>query len=160
MSEKFTLRKAMIDDMMKVFELSNDTVVRQNSINQEQIELGKHQIWFKKKISDSDCLFYIIEVKPDVFWGYVRLDKDENNWITTIHIKQEYRGKGYGAEVMNRVVDLNRDKHIIALVKEENLSSYYMFKKAGFKKADLVTINNDKLYKLELKKDEYNSIKQ
>ena len=38
MAEEFSIRLATIDDMKKVFELSNDDVVRANSINKEKIK--------------------------------------------------------------------------------------------------------------------------
>ena len=42
MAEKFQLRLANIDDMKNVFDLSNDDLVRQNSIHSEKIEWENH----------------------------------------------------------------------------------------------------------------------
>ena len=63
MAEEFSIRLATIYDMKKVFELSNDDVVRANSINQEKIKWDDHIEWFKNRIQKKEDPFYIVETE-------------------------------------------------------------------------------------------------
>lgn len=149
MVEEFEIKLATIEDMKDVFDLSNDDLVRANSFNQEKIEWKNHQKWFEQKLNDKNCIFYIFRGFQNTFLGYVRLDNDNEKWIITIHINPDFRCKGYGTNVLKNVVELNKDKKMIAFVKENNLASYNSFLKAGFKLIELIKKDNEKIYKLE-----------
>lgn len=149
MVEEFEIKLATIEDIKDVFELSNDELVRANSINPEPIFWENHVNWFNNKIMDKDSVFYIVNNSKNDFMGYVRLDKNESNWVLTIHFKNEYRGKGFGKKTLRTVCNLNKDKYIIALVKEKNLPSLISFEKANFKKVDLIFINDERYHKLK-----------
>lgn len=151
---KFVIKNAAIEDMKEVFDLSNDELVRQSSFSKEKIEWKNHQIWFKNKLKDTNCIFYIINVNKG-FLGYVRLDKENNDWIITIHLKSDFRGKGFGTKILKEICNLNKDKKIIAFVKEKNQASYKSFLNVGFKKMQLINKCNESFYKLE-KINEYN----
>lgn len=151
MVEAFELKLATIESMKNIFDLSNDELVRQSSFNQEEINWEKHQNWFKNKISDKNSLFYIVQNIENIFMGYIRLDKESNKWIVTIHLKEEFRYKGFGVQILKKICILNADKCIIAFVKEKNRPSYNSFIKAGFKKIELCMINNEKYYRLKYK---------
>ncbi len=149
MAEEFKIELAKIEDMKNVFDLSNDELVRQNSFNQEKINWDNHQAWFQNKINDENCIFYSVKSFENDFVGYVRLDNENDEWILTIHLNQNYRGKGLGAKILNKVIEINKTKKIIAFVKEKNLSSYHSFIKVGFKLRKLINKNSEKTYELE-----------
>jgi len=148
MVEEFVIKLATLEDMKDVFNLSNDSVVRMNSINPEPIIWENHINWFKNKIKDKNSIFYIINDSLNNFMGYVRLDR-EDDWVLTIHLKNEYRGKGLGQRILQKICTLNADKCIIALVKENNLASLNSFKKAEFRETDFVFIRNERYHKLK-----------
>ena len=103
MENNFTLKIAETKDMTDVFNLSNDLVVRQNSFNQNPIPIEKHKEWFNKKITDNDCVFYTIRSLSDEFIGLIRFDTDDSDssfWIITVHLIEQYRGKGLGTKII------------------------------------------------------------
>ena len=50
MHEELTIRLATPDDCKRVFDLSNDPIVRANSIHSETIKWEEHCVWFQKHI--------------------------------------------------------------------------------------------------------------
>ncbi len=61
MNDVFKIYSAKKTDLMDVFYLSNDPVVRQNSFKQENIILNDHVLWFENKLKDKSKTFMIIE---------------------------------------------------------------------------------------------------
>ncbi len=43
--------------MKDVYELANDSVVRQNSFNSNEIKYDDHIKWYLNKINNKDCIF-------------------------------------------------------------------------------------------------------
>ena len=142
------IRLANINDMKKVFDLSNDDLVRQNSIHSEKIEWDNHVKWFQNKIVSPDSVFYIAELENKEFIGYCRLDEDDNEWVITIHISPKCRNIGYGEEIVKFVLNNNPEKNITAFIKNNNESSYKMFLKCKFKFIKEVEIKSIKLRKM------------
>ncbi len=87
------------------------------------------------------------EIKSDEFFSY----KEEDKLVGTVSlvtdvsgvaeirdlvIKQEYRGKGYGKNMLNELINLAKERRVrklFALTKIENL-----FKSAGFEKEGIL----------------------
>ena len=70
-SAPLNFKLSLADDshMKNVFDLSNDPQVRAVSIHQEKIEWQQHVTWFKEKIINPDCKFFIIETLNGAFIG-------------------------------------------------------------------------------------------
>ena len=134
--------------MENVFKLSNDDLVRQNSIHEEKINWENHVVWFKNKISSPESIFYVAQ-EDDDFIGYCRLDNEDDFWIVTIHIMPQMRNKAYGKTILKHVCKLNEDKKIISYIKEKNIASYKMFLKCNFKLLELEKINGIFYHKLQ-----------
>lgn len=145
MDKKLQIRLATLDDMKDVFELSNDDVVRENSINQNKIRWEDHVKWFENKISDDNSVFYIASYL-DSFVGYARLDKSlkENKWIITIHLKSDFRNRGLGKILINLILSKNDDKEILSYVKIGNIASEKMFVSCGFQFREIEVIHGVK----------------
>ncbi|MGN0197020.1 MAG: GNAT family N-acetyltransferase [Candidatus Gastranaerophilaceae bacterium] len=146
MDEKINIRLAELKDMKNVFDLSNDKIVRQNSIHPEQIEWDNHVKWFNNKIKDINTYFYVIEYQNN-FAGYCRLDRENYDWIITIHITFNYRGRGIGRYVIDYICQCHPDKHLIAYVKTGNKNSYNLFSSMKFENAEPEILGNTKCYK-------------
>ncbi len=130
MHENLNIRPATLEDIKAVFELSNDVVVRENSIHKEPILWETHQAWFKKAIAGN--LFYIVENDFKDFVAQVRFNgKDEN--IISISITKKYRGQGLAADIIKECSKKSNLNTIYAYVKSENIASYKVFLKAGYK---------------------------
>ena len=130
----FDIRLAKESDLIDVYNLSNDFVVRNNSFNSDNISLNSHTKWFYKKITSTDCLFFVIRDTKGVLVAQIRFDlanKNSKDYIVTIHLNSLYRGKGLGTSLLKLVSDkLIKEfgaKKIIAYVKLENIASKKVF---------------------------------
>ena len=135
--------------MKNVFELSNDDLVRKNSINQAKIIWENHVEWFNKKLTDKNSIFYVAYQKNN-FIGYCRLDKEENEeWLITIHICSNERDKGNGKKLLNYVCKKHKDKDIFSYVKSTNIHSCRLFINNNFQKISEKIISYVKYYKFK-----------
>ena len=127
------IRFANIDDIKKVFDLSNDDLVRKNSIHKEKLEWESHIEWFYKRIVKQDEPFYIVEDENKNFIGQVRIDKSNNEYIISVSILPEFRGQGFAPTIIKEAVKKSKLKNITAYIYRDNVSSIKSFEKAGFK---------------------------
>lgn len=155
MDQELVIRLATIEDVKKVFELSNDDVVRANSINQDKIKWEEHVNWFRKKIIEDKSFFYVAEL-DGMFCGYCRLEKVEQFWIVTIHVSPNYRNKGIGKQFIEFVTNKHKEKNLVAYVKCNNKPSCRLFEKCGYINLGTEQIDAVKCYKF--KKAEVNII--
>lgn len=137
MVEEFEIKLATIEDMKDVFDLSNDKLVRANSINTEQIKWENHQIWFKNKINNENDFFYLIKDSGNNLISQVRFDRiGPNECDISISIAPQFRGKGYGVKILKsvseKIMSEHKIKKINAYVKNENIASKIIFEKAGY----------------------------
>jgi UDP-2,4-diacetamido-2,4,6-trideoxy-beta-L-altropyranose hydrolase len=140
MTNQIKINKATINDMLDIFELANDEVVRRNSFNQEKININDHKEWFIKKINDPNCLFLIFKNHEEQFIGSVRFDLDKNylpnNYIISIQISKNFRGKNIANPILKQSIEefhkVFKDSIIIAKIKNDNIASIKIFKKNNF----------------------------
>jgi UDP-2,4-diacetamido-2,4,6-trideoxy-beta-L-altropyranose hydrolase len=140
-------------DMMDIFELANDPLVRQNSFNQSEIEIEGHKKWFLNGLENQNCYFYIIRENLDLI-GSVRFDlAEKNHFIIGIQISKNYRGKGLASKIIIdtslKLLEARKDAEIIAHIKENNEGSLRAFLKAGYKIISNSQKNNFKFYILK-----------
>ena len=134
---KFRRCKNNDDDMKLIFDWSNDEEVRKNSFSSEKIKFEDHQKWFQKKINEANyyILFFVVDGKEA---GLVRLAVTDNVGTISYQISKEYRGKGYGKQMLKLletyVLENNIATNLYGEVKEENISSQRIFEKLGYKK--------------------------
>ena len=131
---QISLKPADDKDMMFVFNLSNDPVIRSNSYDTKQIEYKQHEDWFQKQINDDSILFYIVEFENKQI-GQVRFNIKSDYSVIGISISREYRGKGFAAKTLNQAAEIyfkEKKQPIYAYIKKPNLPSIKSFKKAGF----------------------------
>lgn len=141
------VRLADINDMKRVFDLSNDEAVRKNAINKEKILWQNHVLWYEARIRKENEPFYIVEDENKNFVAQVRFDiKDEN--IISVSLTPEFRGKGLSAQIIKICSEKFNQKPIIAYIKEENILSLKAFLKAGYKKAGNKIIDNENYIRL------------
>ena len=157
-TEEFYLRKTTLNDSKIVFELSNDPIVRSQSINKNFIPWDEHLKWFENKINDKNYLFLLAFDKSDNFIGQIRFQIEENSATVSISITEKFRGKGLSKKIITdgckKVFnEFNNIKNIFAYILPENIASINGFKSAGFKFVKEVMINNEKYLKFILEKD-------
>lgn len=139
MSEIFTISKAGIEDLMDVFDLANDPVVRESSFIQEKILLENHRKWFLQSINDPECFFYVLrERENSEFIGSLRFNKiEDQSLLISIQIVKKYRGIGIAkSAIMSCINVIPKQNHkllaITAHIKKSNTLSQKAFLKLGF----------------------------
>ena len=126
----YIIKNATIKDMKEIFELSNDELVRQNSINQEKILWNNHIKWFHKRITLNNP-FYVIRALNDKLIGQVRIDKKDEA-VISISITHEFRGKNLATKIIKDCSVKSNLSPIYAYIKPDNIASQRAFKKAGY----------------------------
>jgi RimJ/RimL family protein N-acetyltransferase len=131
MADEIRLRRATLGDMESIFELSNEEVVRQQSINSNSIEWADHQKWFLEKITDGSCEFYLVETLEGRFVGQVRIEERDEN-VISISISKEFRGKRLAATILEKASSMSKFQPITAYIKKDNQASLKSFEHAGY----------------------------
>jgi len=119
------LRKADMDDALLVLEWRNDETARMNSFNHEVISKEDHIRWFKKKLTDESCRFFILEDEEGPA-GCVRVDVIKDVGEVSQMIAPDRRGKGYGTismSLMEKELKKTSVKTLVGFVAGENLAS-------------------------------------
>jgi len=159
LTENFKINYACKSDLIDVFNLANDVITRQNSLNHNQIKLEKHIEWFNNKIYSNNCVFYIIRTTKNEFVGYIRFDRDlsynsnKYAFVISLSLSELFRGKGLGSVLISYCSGLLFNSFanckIIAFIKKDNITSYKCFLKSGFKLVCEEMVKGASCYKLE-----------
>jgi UDP-2,4-diacetamido-2,4,6-trideoxy-beta-L-altropyranose hydrolase len=133
---EFTYRRAKLGDMDNLYRLSNEKLVRNNSIHSENIIYDDHVKWFKKVLADKKYLILVVEKAGD-FIGQVKFNIDNSSATFSLSIDVSHRGKGIGSKIISESVEYlihmkEGTRHIIAFIKKDNTASIRSFEKAGF----------------------------
>lgn len=130
------MRLAELSDVDLYYKWANDLLVRQNSFNSEEINYQQHVNWFTNKLNSSECYFFLFLNYQNIPVGQIRIDESNNEKIIGISIDENFRGKGYGVEMLNMAcfhyLSKFPNEEIIAYIKENNIASINQFSKAGF----------------------------
>jgi spore coat polysaccharide biosynthesis protein SpsF len=141
------LRKAHIKDCEKVFELSNDSLVRQMSFNLEKINFDEHVHWFVKKLYDKDFLLLLAFTEDNNFIGQIKFKLRGTFATIGISITKEFRGKDLGKKLIRLAHEYlqkvnNKINFINAYIKEKNKASIKLFKSLGYIKVKNIVIED------------------
>lgn len=137
------LRPVTENDLLLLYEWANDETTRRMSFRSEPIDLETHTRWFRKKLADNSCYFYILE-HDGTPAGTGRLDREHAPGVIysiSYSIAPAFRGLGLGevlldllfSEAKNAIPDAEA---LTGEVKKENAASIRCFEKAGFSLAD------------------------
>lgn len=132
------LRVADKNDLIILYEWTNDPEVRKNSFSDKKITLEEHNKWFYNKLKSkkTDRYIYICE---DVPVGQIRIDYENNIGTISYSIANEYRGHGLADRMLElaeeKVKENRKDISILqANVKIENKISQKKFENQGYSK--------------------------
>ncbi len=137
-SEELMLKKASEHEVNLLFKWINDPVVRAQSLSVEKISYEDHSKWFSKKITDSNCHFYIAYLN-DLPVGMIRFDVNCDTSTINYLIDQTQRGKGIGTAIVENGLkkffhDTVFKGKIFAVVKTSNPASIKIFERLGFER--------------------------
>ena len=127
----FYLRRANMEDIKKVYELSNSDYVRKYSINKEKIEWDNHIKWYNEVLENPDKILYIVENNNGEFCGQVRFDLGETKNIISISLSKKIKGKGMSKWIVDRALrEIDREmgiKKVTAYILDDNVASKKVF---------------------------------
>ncbi|KPN96047.1 GNAT family N-acetyltransferase [Lysinibacillus sp. ZYM-1] len=144
-TERFILRKGVVDDSKDLFELySNENVVKYLPLKLfDSVEDAIDEInWYEKIFKEQIGLRWVIEEtmtqKVIGTCGYLNYEKEHNRIEIGYDLKPEYWGKGIMQEALSKIIhfaftsmEINK---IEAKIEPENKSSIKLLEKLGFYK--------------------------
>ncbi|WP_378186040.1 UDP-2,4-diacetamido-2,4,6-trideoxy-beta-L-altropyranose hydrolase [Aquimarina sp. W85] len=148
-----SFRQACEDDMMRIYDWSNDEIVRHNSYQSNFIKLEDHKNWFLKKIFDKNTLF-LVGMVNDIPAGIIRYEIKNDDASVGVLISKEFRGQKLAGSFLKKSADLyfkEYEKPILAYIKVDNLASVKSFENAGYIyfKEEIISGHDSLVYKLE-----------
>lgn len=130
------IRKVRVKDSEFLFMLRNEESVRAVSLNSAPITWEAHQRWFEKKLANPNSMIYISESDSSPI-AQTRYDVNGESAEVSISVVIEFRGKGYGSEILKRTAEkFFRNfpfvKTVKAYINMGNVISLRSFAKAGY----------------------------
>ena len=125
------LREANINDAELLFNWANESNVRKNAINQDKINWVDHLNWLNKKLNDDNTKIFIL-FSYDNLIGQIRIDLIDHYWNIDYSIDSEFRGLGFGKEILKLLINKFEFYKYKAVVKKENTASIKVFQNLGF----------------------------
>ena len=99
-----TIRKAKIDDLLKIFEWANEKVVIQNSIERsKKVSINEHSKWFKRYITSKYNFIFIASLKNRRI-GLVRVDHQKKEIFLSYLVDRKKRNKGFGYQMLSKII--------------------------------------------------------
>jgi UDP-2,4-diacetamido-2,4,6-trideoxy-beta-L-altropyranose hydrolase len=138
------LRRVSDEDCRIIWDWANAPEVRAVSFSPDPIPWESHQAWFRSKLEDPACSFWIAFREDGSAVGNVRLDTEGKDRVLSIVIAPEVRGRGYGPSLLRlaarKIFDSSPAVRICAYVKPGNEASLKAFERAGFSHEGIVTV--------------------
>lgn len=130
------LRFAELNDSRFLYDLHNDTSVREQSFNNKKTTIYEHETWFTNSLSDVEKQIFII-FNRELKLGQIRLDYSNATATISISIDQKYRGLGVAKLALKNLLNNpNLFKpsitKLLAFVKLDNIASRKLFQSLGF----------------------------
>ena len=154
--KKIRLRPVRKEDCRLLWEWTSDPDVRAVSFSSERIPWDEHVKWFNSKLTDSQCIFYILTNGKGTPIGQIRFDSDGNEARVSVSVDPRFRGKGYGSAMIRlasqEVFNVSDITVIHAHVKKDNDSSVRTFEKTGFTIAGTEKVHEHQAIHLILQK--------
>ncbi len=154
-----SLRRATIDDLEFIFQLRNESSVRESSTNTAEVGFESHSRWYNQKINDPNTYLFIMTIDGKRI-GQTRVDVQDNNGTISVATVKKHRGHGYGRLAIQNTCKLvfsedQRVETIFAYIRLDNATSLKVFRKAGFSQEDVVKISNADFHKTIIRKTEF-----
>jgi UDP-2,4-diacetamido-2,4,6-trideoxy-beta-L-altropyranose hydrolase len=150
-----TFRPVQAEDCRLIWEWANDPATRANSFSMEPISWESHLAWFKAKLVDPECLFYLV-LAGDTPVGQIRYQLKGEEATVSVGLAPNQRGRGYGSQIIRWVsqqVFTNGETCLIhAYVKPDNAASVGAFTRAGFVVQGITKVQENEAIHLVLRK--------
>lgn len=140
-STKLKFRKVVEGDMSTVYDWVNEPEVRKYSYTKSEIRWEDHLQWFKTKVNDLHCHYFIAEIDSAPV-AQIRFDfsEEDQGYILSYLIGKNWRGKGLAGFVLTKGIlklkELQSVSKIVGYVQNSNIPSIKVFDRAGFQKKE------------------------
>lgn len=129
------LRTAKYSDLLDIFKLSNDSIIRKNSLNTKKINIEEHIIWFKKQLNSGNI--FLLGFLNGKLVSQLRYEIVDGLATLSVSVNEKFRGFGVGKVTLMRSFDYLKKrkpqvKKIRAFVKKDNITSQKYFENNGF----------------------------
>ena len=131
-----SLRRVTEADAKQLLEWTNETETRKNSFSSEFVSWENHIAWVKKKLSDENCLFFVLMLRGEPV-GVIRLDVNPElkGGVISYSIDRNYRGMGLGSKLLALVEEEGKKaglQYLTGSVKPQNIASSRCFLANGY----------------------------
>ncbi|MCK6626368.1 MAG: UDP-2,4-diacetamido-2,4,6-trideoxy-beta-L-altropyranose hydrolase [Anaerolineae bacterium] len=151
-----TFRPVQAEDCRLIWEWANDPSTRANSFSSEPISWEAHLTWFKAKLADPQCRFYLVLAAGEPA-GQIRYQLEGEEAVVSVGLAPNQRGRGYGSQIIRLVSQqllANGVTRLIhAYVKPDNAASLGAFSKAGFVAQGVTEIQGSQAIPLVLRRE-------
>jgi UDP-2,4-diacetamido-2,4,6-trideoxy-beta-L-altropyranose hydrolase len=155
-SRPLHLRRVRPEDCRQVWEWSNDATVRAVSFCPQPIPWQGHVEWFRNKLADPRCLYFVASDETGQPIGQARCDVTGEEGILSISLAAPFRGQGYGQALLRaaarEVFAVTGAVCLHAYVKPGNEVSARAFREAGFAGAEVARIQGQEAFHFILRK--------
>lgn len=141
------LRKVRSEDARKIWKWANAPEVRAISFSQDAIPWTDHIRWFRKKLKDRSCFFWMAQLgSHDI--GQIRYERQESQVTVSLVLDPKWRNRGYGNDLLRKSlyqVFQNRSiRQAEAFTLIKNAKSSELFRRSGFQEKQQVIIQGQK----------------
>jgi len=114
-----TVRMAKPSDISLYWYWANDSIVRKNAFNENNIEWHKHKEWFNNKLNNVDSILLLIEGCYSPI-GQVRFERAGSHYSIDYCLAKQFRGHGLAKTVLTMAIDYLRQEKLFPLLREVN----------------------------------------
>ena len=142
------LRPVREEDARRIWEWSNEPGTRAASFSSDPVPWEEHVRWFRGKLADPHCRFYMASDAVGRPIGQIRFDLVSAEAEVSVSLDVEFRGRGYGAALIRlacqKLFDESAVRTIHAYLKEANEASARAFLDAGFEDRGSKTVRGQR----------------
>lgn len=127
------LRPVTLKDAQFLYNVRNDVLTRQQSVNRVPMEWVAHQVWLENNLDAPGVKTMIAEIDDEPI-GYVRarMLSINNDAEVSYAIAPKYRGNGHGKVMVRQFIQEHLQGCIVhAMIKEGNIASEEIARFAG-----------------------------
>ena len=125
------LRSATDDDAVTIFNWQTSPGTRMYARNSKPPTLAEHLRWYSEKLNAPDSQMWI-GLFDGRACGFVRLDRQEDEWEISIVIAPHMRSSGLGKAMLKALDEVSGGKTLFAEVSPGNEASHALFRAGGY----------------------------
>ena len=133
----FLWRRATSGDAQLLLDWRNDPISVLNSKSGATVSPQEHARWFQAALKSENTMLFIAEMdqRPIATTRFDRADANSSNFVVSINVSPNQRGKGLGSELLrSAVLEFQglKKANLVAEIRHGNVASEKIFKSAGF----------------------------